>query len=401
MKVKVKMLTAIALSILIALISGRAPLNRPVQAQIEQDKVWITRQLDVDWDSHTENARLVINDGTVYTFGGFSRSGLWRAPFLTVDFVPRVTMAIEDLREQVYWGQVLRLDEGWWDESGGRRDYIFDSKATIQTLFPSIQTTWTHSWTGSQSGYTYGKSVTLVRNVAEWAWTQSGQTFHAFVVAYEIKLWYDPNINDNQFTLPWLAARVGFGIMLHANLYTATSASDALAAMVSAMSYFQTNVAPSYNFKGVLDQNVTFVLSYTFDDVMKKWSNGLPANVCILGWDGSSPNDFQAASPPIDYEDDQFSPLTPAGWQADNGLSSATFGMVYVPASWRGGSIWMDNGFFNSTHGWVGVGPTGNEGQRAYIVFRITPFPTDVNGDGKDDMIDMWITQKHFGEIYP
>ena len=399
MKVKVKMLTAIALSILIALISGRAFFNGPVQAQIAPDTIWITRPLDVDWDSHAENAVLVINDGTVYS--GFSRANLWCAPFLTVDYVPRVIIAIEDLREQVYWGQVLRLDEGWWDESGQRIDYIFDSKATIQTLIPSIQTTWTHSWTGLQSAIPYGKSVTLVRNVSESTWTQAGQTFHAFVVVYEIKLWRDPDTSDNLYVLPRLAARVGFGIMLHENLFTATSASDALSAMVNAMSYFQTYVAPSFNFKGVLDQNVTFVLSYTFDDSIKKWSNGLPANVCTLGWDGSGLYDFQAASPPNDYEDDQFSPLTPKGWQANNGLSNATFGMVYVPASWRGGSIWMDNGFINSTHGWVGVGPTGNEEQRAYIVFRITPHYWDVNGDGKVDMIDMWITQKHYGETYP
>lgn len=370
---------AVLLAIIVLTLVGMS--SKVVQAPPTQDKIWMTSPGDVDWDSTLENVHLVINDGDVYAPGGWSRGYLWVAPFIVAEDTIRGVMGVMNLREQVYWHGVRVLDEGWWDEDGVKQSYLYYSKYTIQSGL-DVVTTWEREWTGFQNGLEYHKSVTLTRTVYERSFVvgAGAAEFRAFVVEYKIEFCHDPDVNDPIGVLPSLAGHLGFGTMWHATAESG-DASTSLGLMEDAMTVYQL-AAPGW--RGIIDSNLRFELSYTFDDAIKTWSSGPTPNICLIGWDGATSKVFQAQSPPIYYEDDDYSPLADVGYQ-DNG-SPAIFGMVYPPSTWWV-RVRMDIGYYN------GVGPIGTEAQRVHITFACY---LDVNGDGIIDIIDITLVAKNY-----
>jgi uncharacterized protein (DUF2141 family) len=340
---------------------------------------------DVDWDGVANNRlAIVINDGTSYQASGnwYDRVSLWNAPFIIATSNVRVFTGINSLREQVYWresttySKVRRLDEGWWDQNGEKQGYLYQSKVT--TAPPGkIQTIWTSFW--SANGINY--QVILNRTI--YVVGVQAPVFAAAIVEYNITF----VVNG----IPNLAGQVGFGVLWRSQA-GAGNAAQSLAATVSAMATLQV-MMQGYHWQGIKDEALTFEVSYSFDDSMKEWSNTLFPQACLIGWDGATCLDF--ASWGYDYQDAGFSPLTAIPpWQP----SPAILGMVHIPALFWYTSIKMENGFFNSTGQWVGVGPTGREAQKVYVTYSppVSMFP-DVNGDGKVDVIDILIVAKNFG----
>ena len=359
-KLRRSILAAILLFSLLFILVGQMS----VRAQGFPDTIWLTKSADVNWNGTNENVYLVINDGTLRT-SSWSLIPNWRAPFIMADgTLSRYYMGIFNLREQVYWKDVRELDEGWWDTNGQRQGYLYETKSTISG--PPVQTTWKHTWSGTDGGKQYTKSVTLIRKVHEFSfflpWPRK---FYGFVVEYEV--WFFLKVGSFA-KLPWLAGHVGFAATWHENLESGTAATS-LTAITGAMAKVQSTIMTSYDFKGIIDPDLKFVISYTFDDSMKIRSIAAKPNTALIGWDGLNCGDFLAMG--INYEDSTYSPLTADTRWYPSG-SAAIFGMV-IRQSWLLGTappptILMDNCMMSGST-MIGVGPTGLETQRVYVAF--------------------------------
>jgi hypothetical protein len=349
MEVKIKSLKAALLFAVVALTLVGVPFIKSLQAQPTSDVIWISGMADVDWHNENEPYYVVVNDGTEYTStGGWDRDPyLYNTPFIVAKNTHiRIQMGIFNLREQVYWRGVRRLDEGWWKENGNKRGYYYGSKSTGSTPQGPC-TTWTKSWTSNG----ISEEITLKRLVY---WpptlvTVGSSQFLAYIVEY--------NILYSQSGAPQLVGRLGFAIILHFTCEIG-SPEQSLDAILAAMNIVYSQILPAY--QGILDPRLTFKLSYTFDDSMKHWPNTPQMYTFLIGWDGANAGDFQNAG--IDYEDTRYSPLTTGlPWQPSG--SAAIFAMPFKALHTRK-TLEMDL---------IDVGPTGAECQRVTITFEENP----------------------------
>lgn len=284
---------------------------------------WNTAYGDVDWDGVLETVSYKTDEvNTVYP---------WRAPFLTADGVPRVTMGVNNLREIVYFRGERILDEGYWDGPvggpGEHYETLYNSKDTFVDL-GYIVTVW-------ESDYA------ILNRTAEL--TSDGCT-----LKYEVWLkafGYEPG--------PEPLADVGVRILWNAEPRAGTP-EEALSYILTEIEDYHGLYANSY--EGITIPELSFMINYTFDDTMKHLSNR-----SLMAWDGASPPDYLSNG--ISYEDPEFSPLETT--------NPALWGILHLPAPTN---ISVATGQFVDGV-WQGVGVTGKYHQEACVKYEYAAPP--------------------------
>jgi hypothetical protein len=332
---------------------------------------------DVDWNGSKESVNSIVDDSTTIPLDDWTGTPYFSAfPLVTAQGTPRGRMGILNLRERVWVGGELALDEGYWTQSGltdaQKINYCYDFRKTDGTISPpSLTTKWGHIFVLGIN-LLHPERTEFISIILERTLTFSTTNYAECTLEYEIyairgTCGWPPGLPYSALNPP-LVGHIFTGILWHnldINGFTNDSPGS-LSCIVGRMSAF---ASEHNNYDGITNRHVVFELSYTFDDSMKESFDS--NSKALVAWDGATLNEFSnpPPGPNIQYGSPNFLPTyTGIAHQP----SKAIWGMVYPVTIHSWPKLRMDNGYWSGGT-WYPVGPEGalpedkKECQRVYI----------------------------------